>query len=353
MEVNTLYIENLFQLLNNEENFNLDDYKDELIVNLYLTLLSLSNLEFSEEIYMKEKNQIDDFLRKLNNLKVKIQLKRKNEEIVKLANDLVLQYYENVHILSVYINDSAMLEEVINSLDAKKITSLIDTVTKDKMNREYLKEEIDNNRRELANLLPNSSYYINNNIIYIQNDNISKEVSMEEFIFMFGYLLNSDNYNKIYNNNLDQISHDLIITNIIKLLIVKDKKKEDIKKVVIPLILTYLLSINKDKLLELDMSEFNIENIKITELYSLANNNTLENEGSAKWRNISIPKDYLIDRIMEMVSKGMYYSKDNKFVLEKVENKVSDFKISIEEEKLVKLLNCVLELYSKNSKKNK
>ena len=54
MEVNKSYIELLLQLLNKEENINIEEYKEELIVNLYLTLLSLSNLEYTEKLDAKE-----------------------------------------------------------------------------------------------------------------------------------------------------------------------------------------------------------------------------------------------------------------------------------------------------------
>ena len=71
MEVNKKYIKFLIKLLKKEENINekndIEKYQEELIVNLYLTLLSLSNLEYSEDIDQKEKDQISDFLRKLNN----------------------------------------------------------------------------------------------------------------------------------------------------------------------------------------------------------------------------------------------------------------------------------------------
>ena len=46
MEVNKSYIEFLLQLLNNHENIDIENHQEELIVNLYLTLLSLSNLEY-------------------------------------------------------------------------------------------------------------------------------------------------------------------------------------------------------------------------------------------------------------------------------------------------------------------
>ena len=168
MEVNKSYIKFLLQLLNSEENIEIDKYKEELIVNLYLTLLSLSNLEYSEDIDQKEKEIISDFLRKLNNLKVKIQLKRKTTETNKLAEELITQYYENINILSIYIKDGVELENVINTMDAKSITKLIDTVTKDKMNKEDHKEERNKKRLEIIKLLPVSEYHIDNNIIHIK-----------------------------------------------------------------------------------------------------------------------------------------------------------------------------------------
>ena len=50
MEVNKSYIEFLLKLLNNEENLDINKYQEELIVNLYLTLLSLSNLDYTDDI---------------------------------------------------------------------------------------------------------------------------------------------------------------------------------------------------------------------------------------------------------------------------------------------------------------
>ena len=140
MEVNNSYIKFLLQILNSEDIDNID-IEEELTINAYLTLLSLNNIEFSEEIEQKEKEQIDDFLRKLNNLKVKIQLKRKQEEINKLKEELINQYYENINILSIYIKDGIELENTINTMDANIITALIDKTTKDKMNKEYSKED--------------------------------------------------------------------------------------------------------------------------------------------------------------------------------------------------------------------
>jgi hypothetical protein len=152
---------------------------------------------------------------------------------------------------------------------------------------------------------------------------------------MFSYLLNSDNYKKIYNNN----SHDLIIANIIKLLIIKDKKKEDIDKVLVPILLTYILSLNISS--DIDTSEFNVENIKISELYSLASktNNNL-NSKITKCGKISIPHDYLINNLKEMITKGMYYYNEDTFVLENNDN---DFKVSINLDKIKEFIKNILE----------
>ena len=340
MEVKISYANFLLQLLNKEENININEYQEELIVNLYLTLLSLSNLEFTEDIDKKEKDIIDDFLRKLNNLKVKIQLKRKPAEINKLAEELITQYYENVNILSIYIKDGVELENVINTLDAKSLTKLIDKVTKDKMNKEDRKEERNKRRSELSKLLPTSNYYLKDDKIFIKNNDNYEEITIKYFLEMFSYLLNNDNYQITYNNKFNKKSRDSIIANIIKLLIVKDKKQEDIDKVLIPILLTYILSLNLNNDLDLDTSEFNIENIKITELYALANKVTTNETKITKCGKISIPNDYLIENLKEMIKKGMYYYKEDAFILE---NKDNDFRVSINLEKIKEFLKSILE----------
>lgn len=343
MEVNGSYIQFLLQLLNSEENVDLEQYQEELKVNLYLTLLSLSNLEYSENADDLEKETISDFLRKLNNLKVKIQLKRKPEETNKLASDLITQYYENVNILSIYIKDGIELENIINTMDAKSLTKLIDKVTKDKMNKDDRKEEINRKRKELLKLLPDNNYHIEEDKIHIENNGTKEEISITEFIDIFSYLLIPDNYNKLYSNKTNQKSHDSIISDIIKLLIVKDKKKTDIDKVIIPTIITYILSLNIDNKSDIDTSDFNIENIKITELYSLASKEQpKENSKTPKWRNISIPNDYLINKLKDMIKKGMYYYQEDTFILENIENKTSDFKVSINTNNIKRFLTGIL-----------
>lgn len=432
MEVNKSYIQFLLQLLNNEEKIDIEKNQEGLIVNLYLTLLSLSNLEYSDDIDEKEKETISDFLRKLNNLKVKIQLKRKVTETNKLAEEIITKYYENINILSTYIKDGIELENTINAMDAKSLTKLIDSITKDKMNKEYNKTERNARRKDLVKLLPTNEYYIENGIMYIknnqelqvqqeninidvdtneeldtskienkkedielqndklietkqddtttintiihntmelekidindnnnedkitnidienaeqpkQNSNIYEEITIKDFIEMFSYLLNQDNYKKTYKNKSNQKTHDLIVSNIIKILLDNKITKEEINKILVPILLTYILSLNMKKYNNIDTSEFNIENIKINELYSLAATQTESNDKTTKWRNISIPNEYLLNKLREMISLGMYYHKDDTFFLEHVENNTSDFKISIKIEPMKQFLKTILE----------
>ena len=163
---------------------------------------------------------------------------------------------------------------------------------------------------------------------------------------MFSYLLNPDNYTKTYTNKTNQKSHDSIINNIIKLLIVNDKKKEELDKILVPILLTYILSLDINHCYNIDTSDFNIENIKITELYSLAAQVQSEevNEKTTKWRNISIPNEYLLDKLKTMIKKGMYYFNDDTFILENIENKTSDFKISTKTEQIKQFLKNILEI---------
>ena len=101
---------------------------------------------------------------------------------------------------------------------------------------------------------------------------------------------------------------------------------------------------------KIDNSEFNIENIKISELYSLASSNN-EEENTVKWRNISIPNEYLVEKIKEIITKGMYYYKDNEFILDNP----GEFKLSIDIDKMNNILKIILEnkIHNKHSKKKK
>ena len=91
------------------------------------------------------------------------------------------------------------------------------------------------------------------------------------------------------------------------------------------------------------MSNFNIENIKINELYSLASMQLkTDNNNNAKWKNVIIPNEYLFNKINEMVKKGMYYFLEDKFILENIDNNISDFKISVEIDKTIKYINDII-----------
>ena len=80
------YINYLYELLDNKENKR--EYYNQFKLNIYLTLLSLNNNNYQESIQKEEINTIENYLRKINNLKVKIQLKRKEEDINKLLTEI-------------------------------------------------------------------------------------------------------------------------------------------------------------------------------------------------------------------------------------------------------------------------
>ena len=90
-------------LLNILDNYtNIDDINNQLKMNIYITLISLSNGFYNEENEQKKIDLIEDFSRKVNNLKVKIQLKRKEEEIDKLLDDIKVIYEENKELIEKY-----------------------------------------------------------------------------------------------------------------------------------------------------------------------------------------------------------------------------------------------------------
>ena len=86
-----LDIEYLNNLLNNDEVDN-----NRLTFDIYLTLLALNNKQYQNSHYNIEINVLDDFLRKVNNLKVKIQLKRKDNEIDELLTNIKTIYEQNI-----------------------------------------------------------------------------------------------------------------------------------------------------------------------------------------------------------------------------------------------------------------
>ena len=105
--------------------------------------------------------------------------------------------------------------------------------------------------------------------------------------------------------------------------------------------MTYLILEDAKNLNNIDMSNFKINNIKITDLYSFANNKE-EQDNHAKWNKIVIPNDYLYDKFNELLQRGMYYYNEDVFTIESIDNKVSDFKISIAIDKILDFLKNIL-----------
>lgn len=332
------YMKNLLELLSNKNNniFDNNINNKELIVNLYLTLLLLNNNSYTEDDCIRESQNIKQILIKLNNLKVKIQLNRKEKEIMELANTIKELYKEMASSLYCYIRKEEDLFEIIDSMDASLITSFVDKITKDKMNREEQKEEWDKLREKILTMINDGYYYIDKNILVIKSNDDTIKITLDDFYSIFSYLLDIDNYRDIYKSVSSNREHTNIIRNLINLINSGEYKIDKVRELSIPLVLTYL-STNTILNYDGEIKNFNVENIKITDLYSFAKEG---NEGQKlyNWKNFVIPNKYLLDKLNEMTKKGMYYFFDNMFVLELVENKNSDFKISIEKDKMMNFL---------------
>ena len=312
-----------------ENNNVLDESIPLLTVNLYLTLLSLNNNNYKEDIELSIINTLDDYLRKVNNLKVKIQLKRKDKEINDLLNKIIEIYEENKYIIEKYNPTNINIIDILNSKDTSKLTNLIDTQTKEKMLRMHNKEYYDNLRNKIINNLPLTSYQIDNNTIIIDIPNETISISLSDFYKMFDYLLNIDSYNQPLITTKANRLHTILIANIIKSLITINNKEIDID-VIISLILNSLLSYNIDFYNDIDLHNFNIDNIKITDLYREADNKNISNpELSPSWRKVTISNEFMYHKIKNILEKGTYYFEDNKFILENIDNNTSDFKTSI------------------------
>ena len=318
-----LYYKYLLDLLSNMEDNN--NFHNELKINIYLTLLALNNHNYHEDFYQNELDIINNYLRKMNNLKVKIQLKRKDDEVNKLIKELENIYINNKLIINKYNKDSLDIYEIINSNNSKLITELIDKLTKEKIIYIRNKEKYDDIRKKITNLSFVDKYVIDGNRINIYiNDSESINILLSDFYSIFDYLLNINNYKEIFLNN-NKNNHSEIISKLI------DTINDDLKidnKLLIPIILYKIFNININNIENINTSNFKIDNIKITDLYSFANNN-LYNMNTAKWKKVAIPNNYLYKKIKEIVSKGMYYFNNDLFILENIENNISDFKISI------------------------
>lgn len=327
-----VYTDILKQLLNNKK-FNTID--NQVLINLYVTLLSLNDNKYTLLNMMEECKEIKLLLVKINNLKVKIQLKRKQDEIDDLATEIFKTYDEKEKLLLNYIDDKVEFHKIIDSRDAKVITDYVDKITKKEMKNALQLDERNEIREKVLELILKNVYQVNEQVIYINGNDDELKISVADFLDIFNYLLNIDNYDNIYKSGSSNDSHREIIKEIIKI-IRHENNEEDKQKVVIPMVLTYMLP-KLDK--KIKTSDFVIENIKISDLYSMAKNNLGQEEETAKWKNVKISNEYLFNKLVEMINRGMYYYQDNKFILELVDNKVSDFKVSIEIDKMMDFLD--------------
>lgn len=343
MEVKQInnFSELLLKLIdNNYDMSEINTYNQTLEYNLYLTLLAFSNFKYNEEIYLKEKDMIDDFLRKVNNLKIKIQLKRKDNEIDNLLIVIKNIYDMNKEKIEKYNDCNLSIIELLDSKDPKNITMIIDDFTKRKRKREEMEDKYIISRQELSLSILNNDSYIEDNIIYINN--VNKKIEFDEFKEMYEYLLDIDNYEQIFVENKSNRERIILINEIISYLKNSNREISDIDKVIVPLILTYLLSQNIENIENIKTCSFNINNIKITDLYSFASNKQVDDGKHAKWNKIVIPNEYLIPKLRELVSQGMFYSSDDMYIFENVDNNVSDFKISILFNQIIDFLRDIL-----------
>ena len=125
----------LLDILNSQENLYDDTLETPLKLNIYLALLSLNNNNYKDEYFITEHEIIDNFLRKVNNLKVKIQLKRKETEIDNLIKDIMNIYQENTFIINKYNREKLNIESIIDSKEPESITNLIDKLTRIKIHK--------------------------------------------------------------------------------------------------------------------------------------------------------------------------------------------------------------------------
>lgn len=312
---NILYYKYLLNLLSNMEDNN--EFHNELKVDIYLTLLSLNNHKYYEKYYQDEMNKIDNYLRKINNLKVKIQLKRKDNEIDSLISDIEELYNNNNRLINRFNKDNLNILDIIKSKDSKEITNLIDKLTKEKLLYIRNKTNYDNIRNSV-NKIDYINYEINNNIMIIKNNNEDINILLSDFYMALDYLLNINNYHNTKNKEI-----------VIELIDIIDKDSIPKSKLLVPIILNSIINKNINNYELINTSNFKIDNIKITDLYSLAGNK-VDNINTAKWKKIFIPNNYLYDKIRKIINNGTYYYDNDIFILENIENNISDFKLSID-----------------------
>ena len=278
-----LDIEYLNNLLNNDEVDN-----NRLTFDIYLTLLALNNKQYQNSHYNIEINVLDDFLRKVNNLKVKIQLKRKDNEIDELLTNIKTIYEQNKVLIDKYNQDNIDIINVLDSKEPSDITNLVDKLTKLKIQKLNKKDTYDKLRNDITSKIFISEYYFDNNNLYINNQTIL----LTDFYEMFDYLLDINNYKPIYQQ---EINNNLRIKTISEL-INKIKVNQPVTTY-LPVILTILFNkpLNSENI---NTTKFNIENIKISDLYSFL---SYDGINTAKWKKVSIPNEYLYGKIKEFM----------------------------------------------------
>jgi len=331
--LDTDYQTYLTNLLDNQE---VSD--KQLTFDLYLTLLALNNSNYQANKQQNEINIMDDFLRKVNNLKVKIQLKRKTAEIDKLLDDIKTIYEQNKSIIDKYNEENLDIITILESKEPIDITNVIDKLTKLKLNKLSTKEMHDKLRNEIINNIFSTEFYLNDNTFYM-GDII---IPLDEFYEIFDYLLDINNYKQIYHNETADTSRNNLIASIIG----KIENNNPLTNY-LPVILTSLFTKGIDSE-GINTSKFNIDNIKISELYSFVNNNNSTNNENAKWKKVVIPNDYLYQKIKTMVTSGMYYFNNNIFIMEIT----NDFKISILIDDLIVFLKENINKPNKEKKKH-
>lgn len=320
---NIKYYQYLLNLLSNMEDN--DNFHNELKVSIYLTLMALNNHNYQDKFYQDELNIINNYLRKMNNLKVKIQLKRKDDEIDKIILDLEKIYDNNKYIIDKYNKDNLNIDEIIKSKDSVNITNLIDKLTKEKMLYTRNKDNFDNIRNIINTLEYIEDYKIDNNNIDIKvNDNSGDiNITLDDFYLIFDYLLNI-NYYKNININQKELIKELIDN-------LRNNEKLN-ERLLIPIVFNTIINKSIPNYESISTNKFKIDNIKITDLYTFGNNNT--SEFNVKCNKIGIPNSYLYDKIKYIVNRGIYYYNEDTFVLENT----SDFKISVNKSDVLEFL---------------
>lgn len=346
MEVNEImtYPQFLINLLEKNSEIPRTIYQKDLKVNFYLTLLTLSGSIYDKKIYQEEQEIIDDFLRKVNNLKIKIQLKSKEEHIDTLLNSILSIYQEKSDTINKYNKDNLDINNILKSKNKEEITNLIDKFTKLKMHKNDLAPEYNQKREEIANTILHNPYYLEEEYLYILTTEKTIKIPITEFYEIFDYLLDIKYYPNLFNKKEINTSHLNTIASLIKFYLLKEENNPNEDSIYISLILTYLINTDMNNFIKyINTSKFKIDNIKITELYLLAAISPKEeNTSLAKWNKVTIPNDYLFDKIKEITKKGTYYFKDDYLILENIINNTSDFKISINTKDMITILKSIL-----------